>query len=166
MRTGRRIAGGCLIVLLALLIADIVLAVAVPGLGAIEYSVLKSLVKPPKPVPFSTTPLQAQITLWQGKLYAFGPNGSTGVYDPTTGKLLATLPGFVVCSDDQLLYTADGAASLAGDRPTRPSPLKLPFVARTSAGASLWTYSAGSQIIVQAQSSGSFVYLLLLANGT
>ena len=166
MRTGRRVAGGCLIVLLVLLIANIVLAVAVPWIGAIEFSVLKSLVKPPKPVPFSATPLQAQITLWQGKLYAFGPNGSTGVYDPTTGKLLATLPGFVVCSDDQLLYTADGAASLAGDRPTRPSPLKLPFVARTSAGASLWTYSAGSQIIVQAQSSGSFVYLLLLPTGT
>jgi outer membrane protein assembly factor BamB len=166
MRTGRRIAGGCLIVLLVLLIANIVLAVAVPWIGAIEFSVLKSLVKPPKPVPFSTTPLQAQITLWQGKLYAIGPNGSTGVYNPTTGKLLATLPGLVVCSDDQLLYTAKSALSFEGVGQTHPSPLTLPFVARTSAGASLWTYSAGSQIIVQAQSSGSFVYLLLLPTGT
>lgn len=165
MRKGRVIAGGCLVALIALFIVDCVLVVAIPGLGAIEKNTLKSLVSPPKPPPFRTSPLRASVTRWQGKLYANGSNDSTVVYDPATGAMLSTFPGVVAGSDDHLLYTANSAASIEGYFPPGAPTSVLPLVARSSSGASVWTYSAGSQGIVQMQSDGNVVYLLLRTLG-
>src|SRR5689334_11406189 len=104
----RRIKQGSLIIAAALIIANVGLILAIPYLGIVEFIAIKNLILPPSPPPYTTTPLQTQVTLWQGNLYAYGPNGGTSVFDPNTGALRSTLPGLVIGSDENLLYTSRG----------------------------------------------------------
>ena len=86
-RVRRRLMQGCLITAVVLIGTNVLLVLAVPFLGVVEFQAAKNLISPPPPTPYATSPLQTQMTLWQGNLYAYGPNGSTSVFDPNTGAL-------------------------------------------------------------------------------
>lgn len=162
MSKAGKTARGCLIALVIIILADVILALAVPVVGMIEVSIIKNAISPPPPPPFSADPLQARMTLWEGKLYTLGPNGSTGVYDPNSGNSLATLPGLVIGADDHLLYTADGVVDFAGSMSALRPRYTPPLFARGSGGKPVWTYSPGADgSIYQLQSGGDFVYLLV-----
>ncbi len=163
-RIRRRLMQGCLITAVVLIGTNVLLVLAVPFLGVVEFQAVKNLISPPPPTPYATSPLQTQMTLWQGNLYAYGPNGNTSVFDPNTGALRSTLSGLVIGSDDDLLYASQGIlnSSPRPDYPMMSPTTGFPLIARDASGAQVWSYSDATEpgAIKQLQSGGNLVYIL------
>lgn len=168
-RLTTRLLGGCAGSCLVLLLSCVILSVAFPVASQTILSALKATIKNiGTERPYRTDALPTRMTLWQGRLYATGPFGSTGVYAPDTGKQLSTFPGVVVGHDEQLLYIGlgrvpvsvfAGRASIVAEAPAR-----LPLIAQDERGTRLWTFPVGAREdadtkICQVESSGDLVYV-------
>jgi putative pyrroloquinoline-quinone binding quinoprotein len=174
-RSSGRLATGCLGGCLALLLGCVLLSVAFPVEAQAMFTTIKGNIKSiGAQRPYRIDPLPAQLTLWQGRLYAPGPFGSASVSDLDTGKQFATFPGVVVGSDEQLLYVGLGRVSLTVQQDGHAfadSVARLPLIARDVRGAQVWTYPTGAgdvgdqydvkMWICQLQSSGDLVYVRL-----
>jgi outer membrane protein assembly factor BamB len=167
--------GGCVGSCLVLLLGCVLLSVAFPHEAQAVITSIKATIKSiGTQRPYRTDALPARLTLWQGRLYAPGPFGSTSVYAPDTGKQLSTFSGDLVGSDEQLLYVGLGRVSIAVRRDGRAfaySIARLPLVARDARGTQVWTYPTGegdlgdqyhvNTWICQLQSSRDLVYVRL-----
>jgi outer membrane protein assembly factor BamB len=178
-RPGGRLAkgrlGGCTGGCLALLLGCVLLSAAFPvEAQAVSTSIRATIRNIGTQRPYRTDALPTQMTLWQGRLYAPGPFGSTSVSAPDTGKQLSTFSGDVVGSDEQLLYVALGRVSMSVHQDggvSAKAAARLPLIARDARGAQVWTYPTGAgdvgdqyhveTWICQVQGSGDLVYVRL-----
>lgn len=143
-RIANMLLGGVII----LLACDLVISLIIPFVGLLQIVLLRNLLFPAQPLPDQTLPYATSITTWGESVYAGDSLSSTGVFDRQSGKRLETIPGIVVGSDDQFLYTNTGSRGL-GNRVTYASKLS----ARGISGALAWTFDAAPYSLAALQSA-------------